>query len=843
MAEANFDQQAFTQGELDPRTQGRADWIQYYKSAKQIRNALVIPQGGVQHRFGLTYVDNVPANPVNPLYCELSTLIYDNNAVYLLVWTALQVRIYLENVLVATVVTQFTQEDVPDLRFAQVLDRLIVVHPYYQPQQLTRAADAANVITGFVGAPNNELTITNALVVGTVYPARFTTTGALPTTNPQIYANRDYFVLATGANSVRIFSTSTDAINNVNFYTVTNAGAGVNTLFTQNTWAIANIAFTWFPAYDFNGGYNALTFTPSAVTGVITITASAPIFTAQHVGGLYTGNGGIARITGFVSNVVVNAFTIQDFASVAAIRGDLSFLGEPAWSTGVATPRFWPRTVSFFQNRLVFAGSPSIPNGVWLSVSFEAFNFDDSERLDDNAISWYPSNGSITFIRAITSARSLLFHTNTGNLSTPVAQEAVLTPTNFTLTEQNKFGVSDIQPIFLDNQILFTDISGNNVIVMIWEFTQSSYVVNNKSVAASTLINKPVDMASFAVPEFIDGFFAFFVNQDGTLAIHQTLLEEEVKAWSLASTSQIVPNGAAFDTINARIVRVQVGNNRCWFTIQRWVPTVAAPVAITGFSAPNNTLTAVGHGMPIQLPVQVTFTTTGVLPTTVPQIVVGTNYWAVATTPNQFQVYGSQSDATNRTNVYSITNAGVNSNVTITLINAIYIEELDFNVFTDSSRKYNFAAATNTLTNLAHLNGCRVQVVGDGFVLQDRTVAGGQITIERNVLTAQVGTQTLPTLVPLPVTLPQTFGMLYRPKHIRQLYLQVFETLGITVQGITVPELEVQSIIFGQVPVPQTGVFEVPIMEGWNGFDFDLTIQQPLPLPMTILALSYRLEV
>jgi hypothetical protein len=842
VAEADYDQMCFTQGELDPRTQARVDWQQYYKAAKTISNCLVIPQGGVQRRFGLTYVDAVVGNPANPLFNELSTITFEDTTLYLLSWTATNINIYLENFLVAQVVTPYNKEDIPNLRFAQVENRVIVANPNFNPYQLIRNADAANLIAGF-SAINNTLTVTIPYPVGIILPATFTTTGALPTTNPQIYAGvgRYYFVKFVTATTIQIFSTPDDAFNNVNAYIITNAGAGVNNLFTHNTWTFPAVTFKFIPPYDFNDGYNAITFTPSAVTGNITLTASAPIFTAAMVGGLYTGNGGILRITGFTDTTHVTGYTVSDFASTNAILGTLSFLGEPAWSNN----RGWPRTVSFFQNRLVFGGTPAIPNGVWLSVVNDAFDFDDSETLADNAISWYPASGSQSFIRAITACRSLIFHTNTGTYSTPVTNEVPLTPTNFTLTEQNKFGCSTIQPVFIDNQILFTDLSGNNVIVMLWEITQSSYVTNNKSVPSSILIQHPVDMAALAVPDFTDGFYALFVNEDGTLAILQTLLEQEVQAWTLQTTVQQAWNGIAGDQTTGKFFRVQVAENRCWFTVQRLMPVAQAPDAIVGANPALNTLQANAHGMTVGVPTLISFTTTGVLPLTNPPLSLTSFFWAKATDANNFSVYGTESDAINNINVFAVINPGVNSNLIVYQYqNQLFIEELDFNSQMDSAVTYtNLPAPVTVLTGLDHLDGQYVQVLGDGYVLQNNFVLNGQITVETPVTNAQVGIQFVSTLTPLPVTLPQTFGLLYRPKHIRKLMVHVYETLGITVQGITVPELQIQNIVIGQVPVLQTGVFEVPLMEGWNGFEFDITIQQSLPVPMTIIGISYRLEV
>jgi hypothetical protein len=181
-------------------------------------------------------------------------------------------------------------------------------------------------------------------------------------------------------------------------------------------------------------------------------------------------------------------------------------------------------------------GTASIPNGQWLSVVNDVYNFDDSEALSDNAIASYPEGGSMSYVQSVTSARSLLVHTNDSNYSTPVQSEIVLTPQNYVLTIQNKFGVGTLQPVFIDNQVFFVDASGNNVITMVWEFTQSSYVTNSASVKASNLISNPVDMTAFQEPQFVDGFFVLFVNDDGTLCVLQTLTEENIAAFTLSDT-------------------------------------------------------------------------------------------------------------------------------------------------------------------------------------------------------------------------------------------------------------------------------------------------------------------
>src|SRR6266404_614820 len=146
MAEFTRDQFCFSSGELDPKVQNRTDWAGWYKGAAEIRDALVIPQGGITDRWGTTYVDSATVVQNNLLYCEISTLVFDGTATYLLVWEALSLKIYLENILLATVVTQFFQEDIPNLRFCQIQDRLIITSGLFPQQQLQRTANAANLI-------------------------------------------------------------------------------------------------------------------------------------------------------------------------------------------------------------------------------------------------------------------------------------------------------------------------------------------------------------------------------------------------------------------------------------------------------------------------------------------------------------------------------------------------------------------------------------------------------------------------------------------------------------------------------------------------------------------------
>lgn len=838
MANQRVDQVCFVQGQLDPRVQTRVDWADYYKSAAELTNCIVIPQGGVTRRWGTTYVDVLTTT--NPDFCELSTFKYNADAQYLLLWEANFTYVYFENLLIQTIPTQYANEDIATLRFSQAQNRIIITTGNYQPQQIVRSGDAMQAITAF-GA--NTLTAAIGYAAGLVLPVQFATTGALPTTSPQIFAMRDYFIRTQAGGVFQVFSSSTDAINNVNAYTVTALGNN-STVSVQNTWTVTNIAFKFTPAYDFNSNYFGVTFTPSAVSGSpVTITSSAAIpFTNALIGGLFEGNGGSLRIVGVTSPTIITGYTIEPFVNVTAIQGALCFLGEPAWSA----TRLWPSTSTYIQNRLFFANTPFITNGVWGSVINDFYNFDNSLTTADYTLESFVSSGDPTFIQSMTSTRSLIVHTITGSYSTPVQSEAPLIPAT-PFIEQNKFGVSELQPVFIDNQIFFVDGSSNSIINMIWEFSQSSYVTNNISIKANGLINNPVDMAAFTEPDTVDGFYVIFVNSDGTLCVLQTLHEENITAFTPGNTNTYLVNNQqnGYDTLPAQYVKVATSQNRCWFAVKRQQLNQTGVIAITGFNPANNTLTAMAHGIPLGIPTRINFGTAGNLPTTVPQVELNVYYFAIAIDANTFQTYGSEADAAAAANVYVIDNAGAASVISVWAVaSAIWIEEANFDYYTDASITITNNVPQTVITGLEYLNGQVVQCVADGYVTDAHTVVNGEITLFIAASVVQVGLAYTSTLQPLPPVIPGIPGMLYQPKHIRDIYISYYETIGATVQGYGIPIQNLQQVILGAPPVPETGTWEYTPMQGWGGASPDpIVISQSAPLPMTILSLSYVLEI
>ena len=750
----------FSYGEIDPKLQAQVNFQAYDRSVKTAKNVLSIPQGGFTRRFGSKYVVDTLATSKDNV--EIFSYVYDNEAVYCLVYQDLKVDIYLENTYQATVATPYPKEIVQQLSFVQVENVLITLHPNYPPQQLVRTALPPNIITGF-SAPNSTLTLTTTpppAVPRTIYPVTFSDVGVLPTTTPQVFKKTLYYGRMTNATDIRLYFTPEDAQADIKFFTVATAGVGAS-VNVFNTWTQSAIAFVNQPTYPFPADtaiytVAGFTFTAAAVSGTFatptTLTASAAIFTTAMIGGIFSGNGGIARIKAFTSSTVVDIYTYDDFINTSAFAGSDASLQTPVWSDSLG----YPRCGTFFQQRLFFGGSRSLPNGVWGSVLFSPYDFNDAETLDDDGIGFYPSAGSSNVIKAMTSSKSLIVHSNTGNYTTPITSDVPVTPKTFSLTEQNKDGISNVLPAFIDNQIIYIDRSANNVKSMAWSIEQGSYVNTNISITAANLIETPVDMAVFSEPAFTDGFFLICVNSDGHLAIYNSLIEQEIKGWSRAETK--TNTGAEVDAFYRRITS---GLNRAWVIAERFIN------GATRFM----------------------------------------------------------------------------------------LEELEFEVRVDCARTYKFTTPSAILTGLTHLTGQSVQIFGTpivvtpkpgiGVVFPNQIVpASGIITLPEEVTSAFVGIGFESLIEPLPINVQmQTGPTLYIGAHVRNVYIQYLESAGMELQGYDIPTQNMQNVVMNEQVRPATDVFKFCLMEGWDTFEYTIRIVQRFPLPMTILAIGYDLEI
>lgn len=855
MTEMVWTQDVFSKGELSPYIYSRVTLDAYQKGLFEAQNVLTYPQGAAGKRFGTIYLNEITGiNEYTDIIFEAFQ--YSNQCTYLLVITAGHIYIYLEGTLVADVTSGVTLAlpDIQTIDTTALSTQFVVACPRLAPYILSRGNNSPIAINGFT---SSTLTVAAGLTADLILPVTFTTGTSFPTTTPQVYGNVTYFIKTLSTTSFEVYSTAEDAKAGTNRYIIVSAGTAANVVIA-NTWTYAAIAFKNYPVYDFGDAspaYNttANTFTLSAPSGFgVTITRAAGTFnfTSNYVGGIFSGQGGVARITAVNGTNQATVNIEQTFNVITTIPGTMVLIAEPAWSEA----RGWPSKCSSFQNRFIFANSRSLPNGLWLSVSNVYEDFNDSLNDDDYAISYYPSSDTVNFIRFIVPYRSLTVHTNSGIFSTPLTFEQAITPSNFSMTLQESTPATSIQPRGIDNQIIV--VSGNDVHSMLWDGFNNAYSSSIASVANEQLIRNPHDEAGYQDLNRAGSRYVFIVNEDGSMAMFQTLISDQVLGFTPARLSQYYGN-AYFRWVTSSSL------GRAWFVTEREIATASAPVALTG--ATGTTFTAVGTGFSTTDATAITFTTTGSLPTTSPQIDTSTYYWVIGIDSDTFTAYTTKEDAESATNAITISAAGTNSNVIgWLLVNKFYIEELSFDTYVDCAAVYS-GAATDTITsslqtpNLARFNAQNIKINGDGFGFED-SVVGSEIDIAAHgasveVSEAQCGFPIDVRIAPMPVAPPGAVGFkgssLAFAQHIKVVALMFIDTIGGYIetdadqdrlQPVNVTPLP--EWIPGDPPLPNNGVMQFGLMRGWNQtFEPPFTIVHDEPFDIKLIGIYYKLEV
>ena len=664
------------------------------------------------------------------------------------------------------------------------------------------------------------------------------------------------------------------------------------------SWAISAIIFGRYPTYDFSvidgTTYrdSSDTFTPGATSGAsVSLTGSSAFFKAGHVGGIFTGGGGVMRLNSINgAGTVATGEVLADFNGTSAIKGVDALLESAAWGdytggTPAGANRGWPSVGALFQNRLFLAKTPLLPEFLFASDSGDYYQFDDSEALDTNGFSYKVSDEVV----GISSNKALTVLTTSTIEASSIFLESPITAGNVFLTQQSSNGSMSLSAVILDNQAMFADKNTQQINSVGYDINAGSFNVMNASTFSPQLIDAPTTIAAFR-PETNDGEILFVTNTDGTMAMLQSLISQDVQGWTLARTQGLYKKAYA-------------QGSKAHFVCQRDITTGAT---IAGFA--DNALTAnsdfegiadittaiadagtdsaifttdgdylvIGHQCPFYsiavaldtnadtsiLPVfeyldsQGVWTTFSVTDGTSGFTGNGTISWGLsADTPTwkcqdfpvpladgiieaplrKFWMRISRTEATMAT-------TPIEDTILINVGSRLQLESVDFTVYTDATESTT-SDGDGLVTGLDHLIGQSVYVTINGIPEGPYFVdASGEITVTEASSSVLVGVNYIPEITPMPLVSEfQFMQSVYQPKHVKAIYVDYYKSLGILVNGFEIPSLSLNSLVLDQNPIPETGFYEITPMRGWNPRSVN-TISQELPLPMTVIGVGYRLE-
>lgn len=814
----------FTTGELDPKLLAAVDFDAYRKGARRLRQVICTPQGSAQRRFGSlfeTIISDTGQNITDENKVRIIPFEYLDNEKYWLIMrtdmaAGVEIDVYLDDVFQVTVpIGAYLDTDIPNIRWVNDVNKVYLLHENYMPRIFQRTSAAV---------------WTDSIMVLSFYPAEDFSVFDNPTNN---YTN------------------------------------------------------------------NGTTFTPNLVAAT-TVTASTAVFTSNHsgiggnVGGAIIFNGGVFHITSVnAAGTVATGYTTDDFTTTAATLGSLVFLGERAWGDGSvvgAAPagiaRGFPRHGQFFQSRLVLGGAVVSPGTAYASEVKEFFNFNNTNT--DASTGWGVEAGvtGTDTINDIMSSKSLVLLTTKGSSATNILTDLPTTPTNVFLNTQGKEGSRNMDGVILDNQILYADRAGNTIWSMTYDVPDSGYSVSSASILSSHLIRNP-RWADVFDPDNVDGRYYLLVNADGTMAIYNTIASENIHAWTLASTVGRYIDVACLSEQAKTLVKRQVGTGpvvngalQAYYSVDDTFSVFRNQT--TAINAATNTVVLSIDEYYILFGNEIPFTTISFnLPTPSAQDLgltyeyldqdgvwnildtvdftngltnVGTIEWDITAATNwgRIPIIGTTQTYMEYPNYYWMRIRRNNPAVLAdTISNGIYIntesiitlERLTFDVYMDSQITV-VADGTGLVTGLQHLAGQYAFVFIGNFPFGTAYVSDvGQLETDFPGSDVTVGLDYQPniTLMPLFAFLNDGYHV-YEPANIKRMYVDVYNSLGVTAQGVTIQPTVPGNFMTVDAILPLSDFYTVPTYAGWDP-RVEMTISQSYPAPMVLRAVCLVVEV
>lgn len=192
----------------------------------------------------------------------------------------------------------------------------------------------------------------------------------------------------------------------------------------------------------------------------------------------------------------------------------------------------YPRTVGFFQDRLIFAGTKTQPYVLWMSKTGDYNNFSVEKAsgtvTDDSAICLSFISRQQAEIKHICPASDLFVLTDSNEWI--VSGGSTVTPSKCTNKAQTFRGCTEVEPISIGNRLIYVQKRSQTVRDMAYSFETDSYDGMDLTLLAKHLLRGKtiVDDAYMQDPDSR----LYFVRSDGEIICLAYINDQKVYAWS-----------------------------------------------------------------------------------------------------------------------------------------------------------------------------------------------------------------------------------------------------------------------------------------------------------------------
>ena len=838
MAKTTFGFSSFTSGELSPRLDGRIDLEKYFSGTKTLENMVIHPHGGASRRPGTKFISEVKtsANSTRLIPFEFST-----TQTYIMEFGNEYIRFFKDNGIIT---------------------------------------EAAKTISAITKASPGVVTASS-----------------------HGYSNGDYVIISSVVGMTEL---------------------------NGRQFKVAGVTTNTFQLQDMDGNNfdtSSLTTYASAGSAFKIYQITSPYTTAQLFDIKFAQSADVMYLVH--PDVDIRKLTRTGHTSWSLAT--VSITGSP--SPGLSGSDNRPSSVTFFEQRLVFAGTNNNPQSLWFSVAGSYESFATGTNATDAMIYTIASN-QVNAIRFLSNQTQLLIGTIGGEfIATSGTNSEPITPTNIQITRQTNYGSANVDAIQIANVTMFLQRAKRKVREMVYNYEVDGFIAPDMTILAEHITQGGI--TSFAYQQEPDSIL-WATRADGTLLGLTYQRNEKVVVWHRHILGGFSDSGKSivrsFKSFTANSTNVSTTNNTItisshgfstgdpvyYFTESNAIGGITTDLLYFAIATDSNTLKLATTSANATAGTAVDLTTAPGSDTT-QYIVKGVNlatnvvysashglstgdhfyynlggtglenitdkqkYFVKNIDKNQFKIAADRKIKTfvDLTYDFTVTTARTDKILLDAVVESVAVipsdqdeyqlyllvkryvngstrrfvefltnfefgEAQDNAFFVDSGLTYD-DVPTSTISGLDHLEGETVSILADGATHADKTVSGGNITLDRTAQKVHVGLNYNSILQTLRIEAGSQQGVAQsKIKRINEITVRLHKTLGVEVGGDldnmeNIPFRSSAAIMDSPIDL-FSGDKKIELRDDYNT-DGHVFVRQTQPLPLTVLSIYPEVTV
>ena len=339
----------------------------------------------------------------------------------------------------------------------------------------------------------------------------------------------------------------------------------------HTAWTLTEVDFTNGPYLDSNITTTTLAAGHTSVGSSGNLTLSSTTGVNNNQGWLSTDVGRLVHFRDDGS-YKITAITSTTVAVATCIASPSSGSANTNWSLGAFSDTTGHATcVTFFEQRLVFAGTKSQPQTLFFSKSGDYENMDENRGgtvADDDAIIYTIASNQVNAIRFMTATRTLIVGTAGGEFAVSGGgTDIAITPTNILIKKQSNHGAANLDAIAVGNVTLFLQRAKRKIRELAYNFDVDGYLAPDMTILAEHISESGItQMAYQQEPNQI----IWCVRTDGQLIALTYQREQQVVAWHRHIFGGSFSTG---DAVCESVAALPTDNNeyQIWVIIKRTI--------------------------------------------------------------------------------------------------------------------------------------------------------------------------------------------------------------------------------------------------------------------------------